>query len=189
MLEELLQSDKNIFLFLNHLGTPTWDVFWLFVTNKLSAIPLYIVLAFLFYKSFGLKRTLLVLVVIALMITATDQVANLFKYGFKRLRPCHDEEIGALVRLVKSSCGGQYGYFSAHASNSFAIALFLGQLLKEKYKNIGYLLLFWALIVAYSRIYIGVHYPLDVITGSLIGLIFSWLFIKLYIFATQKFSL
>ncbi|QXP52092.1 phosphatase PAP2 family protein [Cellulophaga sp. HaHa_2_1] len=189
MLEELLQYDKNLFLFLNHLGTTNWDAFWLFITNKLSSIPLYLVLAFLFYKSYGLKKTLILLVVVALMITATDQVANLFKYGFKRLRPCHDEEIGHLVRLVKKSCGGQYGYFSAHASNSFAIALFLGQLLKEKFKFIGYLLLFWAFLVAYSRIYIGVHFPLDVLTGGVIGFIFSWLFIKLYIFATQKISL
>jgi undecaprenyl-diphosphatase len=189
MLEELLHYDKNLFLFLNHLGTSTWDGFWLFITNKLSSIPLYLALAFLFFRSYGLKKTLLLLVVIALMITVTDQVANLFKYGFKRLRPCHDEEIGSLVRLVKNSCGGQYGYFSAHASNSFAIAIFLGHFLREKFRNIGYLLLFWAFLVAYSRVYIGVHFPLDILTGGLIGFIFSWLFIKLYIFAIQKFSL
>lgn len=189
MIEELVQYDKQLFLFLNNLGNPTWDSFWLFITNKFSSIPLYLLLAILFYKTYGLKKTLLVLVTIALLITVTDQLANFFKYGFKRLRPCHDDEVFALMRLVKKSCGGQFGYFSAHASNSFAVAFFFTRFLKKKFYYIGFLLLFWAFLVAYSRVYIGVHFPLDIITGALIGLIFSWLFAKLYIFATYRFKL
>jgi len=187
MLEEIIQYDKQLFLFLNSLGNSTWDGFWLFITNKLSWIPLYIVLLGMSYKKFGLKKTALILVTVALLITATDQLANFFKYGIQRLRPCHDLEVHNLMRLVKNRCGGKYGYFSAHASNHFAVALFFTILFRKKYKYVGFFLLFWAFLVAYSRVYIGVHFPLDILTGILIGLILSWLFAKLYIFALKKF--
>ena len=179
MLEELIQYDTDVFLYLNNLGTDTWDGFWLFVTNKVSSIPLYIVLLLLAYKQVGFKKTLLILVSVGVLIGATDQLANFFKYGVARLRPCHNPDIDGLVRLVKSSCGGKYGYFSAHAANSFAVAIFFGNLLKDKFKYIKYLLIVWAAFVAYSRIYIGVHYTLDVATGILIGTFMGFVFYKL----------
>ncbi|MBS9461543.1 phosphatase PAP2 family protein [Flagellimonas sp. 389] len=186
MLEEIIRQDKEIFLFLNGLGTQTWDGFWLFITHKLSAIPLYALLLFLTFKYFGTKRTLIVLVSVALLITATDQLANFFKYGVQRLRPCHDEDINMMVRLVKKSCGGKFGYFSAHASNAMALASFFSVLLGSRIKYLAMFLIVWAILVGYSRIYIGVHFPLDVLTGISIGAIFGWLFAKLAIFAFQK---
>ncbi|PCJ98338.1 MAG: phosphatase PAP2 family protein [Flavobacteriaceae bacterium] len=189
MWEELVQYDKELFLWLNKLGNPTWDGFWMFVTNKFSSIPIYLGLLLLSYKKLGFKKTLLLLVTIALLITVTDQLSNFFKYGVQRLRPCYNPEITDLMRLVKSSCGGKYGYFSAHAANSAAIAFFFAFLLGKQVKYIGIILVIWAFIVAYSRIYIGVHFPLDVVTGLLIGLLMSWLFVKLYIFAIQKYHL
>ncbi len=104
----------------------------------------------------------------------------MFKYGFKRLRPCHDENIVHLIRLVKERCGGLYSYFSAHASNSMAIAVFFSLLLKDNIKYLSYLLIIWALFVAYSRIYIGVHFPLDVLTGAIIGAVYAIVFHKLF---------
>ncbi|MGB5821659.1 MAG: phosphatase PAP2 family protein [Saonia sp.] len=189
MLEELIRYDKELFLFLNNLGNTYWDGFWMFITNKWSAIPLYVLLLFLSYRNLGLKRTLLLLVAVALMITVTDQLANFFKNGVQRLRPCYDSGLSGLMRLVKSSCGGRFGYFSAHAANSFATAFFFAYLFRTTYKYIGVFLILWAFFVSYSRIYIGVHFPLDVVSGILIGLILSWLFAKLYIFALQKFRL
>ncbi len=188
MLEQVIHYDKDFFIFLNNLGNPSWDTFWLFITNKWSSIPVYVVLAVLFFKNYGLKKIILLVVIIALLITVTDQLANIFKYGFQRLRPCHDTDVRDLMRLVQNSCGGKFGFFSAHASNSFGVAFFFTHLLKNSYKHIGYLLLSWAILVAYSRIYVGVHFPLDILTGALIGLLCSWLFVKLYIFAIHKIN-
>lgn len=186
MLEGLIQQDKELFLFLNGMGTTTWDGFWMFITHKLSAIPLYLLLLFLTYKHFGIKKTLLVLVFVALLITATDQLTNFFKYGVQRLRPCHDPDVNTIARLVKKSCGGKFGYFSAHASNAMALATFFSVLIGGKVRFLAPFLILWAVLVGYSRIYIGVHFPLDVLTGMGVGILFGWLFAKLAIFAFQK---
>lgn len=189
MLEELLHWDKELFLFLNHLGNSQWDWFWLFITNKWSAIPLYVFLAYATFRVFGIKQLFLVMVTIAILILATDQLANFFKYGVQRLRPCHDPEIGGLVRLVKEGCGGKFGYFSAHAGNSFAVAIFFTFLLREKYKFLSSFLIIWAVVVAYSRIYIGVHFPLDILTGALVGIFISSLFFNLFLRIRTKYQL
>jgi undecaprenyl-diphosphatase len=189
MVDVLLQWDRELFLYLNGLGTPSWDTFWQFESNKRSAIPIYVFLLLLSYIKYGLKRTVILVVSVALLITVTDQLSNFFKYGVGRLRPCHDPELVDVLRLVKSRCGGKFGYFSAHAANSFALAVFFWHTLKSELKNVRVLLLIWAGLVAYSRVYIGVHFPLDILTGALIGSLFGWLFSKLFIFALRKFSL
>lgn len=191
MLDQLIQYDKELFLLLNNMGNANWDGFWLFMTYKFNMVnlALYVTLLILSYRYYGLKRTGVLLLTVILMITTTDQLANFFKYGVQRLRPCHDTTVNSVMRLVKDSCGGKFGYFSAHAANSFAVAFFFTFLLSKKIRWIGIFLMFWALFVAYSRVYIGVHFPLDVLTGTVIGLILSWLFAKLFIFALHRFRL
>ncbi len=189
MLQDLLHLDQELFLYLNGLGSPTWDNFWQFISNKFSAIPLYLFLLILSYRKFGLKKTVVVILSVAILITVSDQLSNFFKYGTVRLRPCHDPVISPIMRLVKSYCGGQYGYFSAHAANSFALAAFFGIILKSEIKGMLLFLSLWAALVAYSRVYIGVHFPLDILTGAIIGFFLGVLFTKLFIFVLRKFSL
>ena len=189
MIETLLQYDEQLFLFLNNLGTPSWDEFWRIVTEKWTSLPLYALLLFLVFKKFGLKATLIVMICAAIMITATDQLANLFKYIlFKRPRPCRERELELLMRFVADGCG-RYGYFSAHAASSMAAAVFLGLLLKPFYKALPFLLLLWASVVAYSRIYLGVHYPLDIITGMFFGAWIGLAVYKLNVWAHGRFTL
>ena len=175
MFEALLNSDVELLIYLNNLGTEKWDGFWLVVTNKFTAIPLYLALIFLTYRKLGFKRLLWILVFVVVLIGLSDQTSNLFKYGFQRLRPCHDIGVAGLIRLVKEDCGGLYSFFSAHAANSMAVAVFFGLLLRTRWRFLYPLLLFWALLVGYSRIYLGVHYPLDVIVGFLVGAFYGWI--------------
>jgi undecaprenyl-diphosphatase len=178
MIEELLTYDTQLFLFLNNMGTESWDGFWRIVTEKWSSIPLYALLLVLIYKEFGLKATMVILVAVALMITATDQLANLFKYGIERPRPCRVEALQDNMRFVADGCG-RFGFFSAHAASSMAAAVFLGLLLRHKFYYLPFLLLLWAVITAYSRLYLGVHYPLDLIVGMCFGAGIGFLFYKL----------
>jgi len=188
MLEEILKYDTDLFLFLNNLGSEPWDGIWLFITEKYSSIPIYILMLYLVFRKLGWKGTVVVLVAAALMITASDQLANLFKYVlFQRPRPCRVEELKPIMRFVADGCG-RYGYFSAHAASSMAAAVFLGLLLKDRFKFLPFLLLFWAVIMAYSRIYLGVHYPLDIITGMFFGAMLGWIFYKLQAWAQRKFT-
>ncbi len=186
MIEELLKYDTDLFLFLNNLGSEPWDLLWVIITNKLTFIPLYAFMLFLVYKNYGLKGMFVIMVSATLMITFADQLANLFKHGFQRPRPCREEDLQGLMRFVVERCG-RYGYFSGHAVNSMATAVFLGLVLKNKYYNLIFILLFWAFIVGYSRIYVGVHYPLDVLTGFVFGGLIGFMFYKFQEFLQRRF--
>jgi undecaprenyl-diphosphatase len=188
MIEQLIEYDRELFLFLNNLGSSGWDPFWLLLTDKWSAIPLYAVLLFLIYKKYGVKGTLITMVLVALMITCTDQLANLFKHGIERLRPCGQEGVKEYTRFIAVRCGS-FGFFSGHASNSTALAVFVGLILKKFFPKLIYFLIFWALMVTYSRIYVGVHYPLDLITGMFFGTLLGLLFTYLHRFSMTKFKI
>ncbi|MBW2962588.1 phosphatase PAP2 family protein [Mesonia aestuariivivens] len=185
-MEELIQLDQELFLYLNNLGSSTWDWFWVFITHKFASIPLYAFLLYLLYKNYGLKPTLITVVLVAGLITCTDQLANVFKDYFQRPRPCKEAFISQ-GRMLLDYCGS-YGYFSAHAASSMALAFYLGNILKQWYKYALVGLVFWAAVVGYSRIYVGKHYPGDVITGMLIGALLGWLFYKLQQYLLKRFS-
>lgn len=186
MLEHIQNLDKELFLYLNNLGVKEWDWFWVFLTEKEVSIPLYIVLLILILKKIKQRGLIITLVVVGLMITFTDQFANLFKDTFERLRPCNETFI-EYGRFLAKRCG-KYGYFSGHAISSFAVATLISNILKPYYKNVYYWMFFWAILVTYSRIYIGVHYPGDIITGAIFGIIAGHLFFKLHQYFTAKFN-
>ena len=186
MIEELLKYDTDLFLFLNNLGNETWDGLWQLITNKLTFIPLYAFLLVLVYKKYGIKGMIVIIICVALMITTADQLANLFKHGIQRPRPCREETLQELMRFVVERCG-RYGYFSGHAVNSMATAVFMGLLLKKEYYYLPFILLFWAFLVGYSRIYVGVHYPLDVLTGMVFGGLLGWIYYRLQLILQRRF--
>lgn len=186
-MEQLLELDHELFLYLNNLGTPAWDYFWNTVTNKWSSIPFYVVLIYLLYRYLGLKGTLITIVLVAGMITVTDQLANVFKHNFQRPRPCGQEGVMEYGRFIAVRCG-RYGYFSAHAASSAALTVYLGAILRPYYPKILYVLIVWALMVAYSRIYVGVHYPLDIFTGMVVGSGFGYAFYRLQQFLLKKYE-
>ena len=187
MFEEILKLDSKLFLFLNNLGTTKFDAFWLSLSKIEENIVMYLFLIFLFFHIKKLRPKFLyifyLLFVIALMITITDQGANFFKDSFQRLRPCYNESISDSLRLVKENCGGKYGFFSAHASNSFSLAIFFGLLFKNRIRYMIIITIVYASLISYSRIYLGVHFPIDIIVGSSFGIfvgffIYSFVYLK-----------
>lgn len=120
----------------------------------------------------------MILLFILVLITLSDQVSvHAFKNVFERLRPCHTPDLLLVVHTVEK-CGGQFGFVSSHAANSFALAFFISGLLRKSYKWIPYLMYSWAVLTIYSRVYLGVHFPGDVLGGAILGMILGWLVLK-----------
>jgi len=174
MLERL---DQQLFLFLNSLHSPICDTVMHAISGKIIWIPLY--LAILIFMGIKYKRKFLVILLfIILAVTLADQASVLFKNIVQRLRPCHEPSLEGLIHLVNGECGGKFGFVSSHAANSFNVALLSLLFIKKRWYTISIIL--WASVVGYSRIYLGVHYPGDVICGSLLGALIGWSIYKLY---------
>ena len=147
------------------------------MTGKWFWIPFYVILLYLLYKSFPLKKLFFILIFITIGITISDQLAGIFKHGIERFRPCHTDSLIPHMRMV--ICGGNYGFYSSHSSNSFFLFSFLKILIGKKYRYLPYILFVWASIVSYSRIYLGVHFPLDIVFGAAVGFLLGGLLAEL----------
>lgn len=187
MIDSLIIKDIELLIYLNNLGTEQWDGFWVFITNKYSSIPLYLFLIYASYRYFGVKKTIAIIVSALLVITLSDQTSQFFKYHFMRIRPCSDEAIIPHIRMVLDRCSGGYSYFSAHAANSMGIAGFFSLVLRRKLPMLQLILIFWAITVAYSRIYLAVHFPADVFTGLFFGGTYAVILYSLYKKVAVKF--
>ena len=180
MLERI---DHQIFLYLNSLNTPFWDKVMYTISLTYVWIPLY--LSILIYMGFRYKRKILIILLfIIVAVTLTDQIALIIKNAVDRLRPCHEPSLSGLVHTVNGYCGGRYGFVSSHAANSFNVALLSLMFIQKRWYTFS--IVIWAAVVGYSRIYLGVHYPGDVLCGSILGALIGWIIFKLYNLADRK---
>jgi undecaprenyl-diphosphatase len=184
MVDKLLEWDRDLFIFLNSLGSPAFDGFWLFITKQINWLPVFLVIAYLTFKRLGTRHAFMVIMLMAVIITFTDQTTNFVKFHFERLRPGSNPELAHLIRAVQKR--SSFSFFSGHASNSMAAAMFLFLILRRYLKYMG-LIFIWPLVFAYSRIYLGLHYPLDIMCGYIWGAIIGLLMYQLYKWLRDKY--
>lgn len=179
-MESLTNADTDLFLWLNGLHAPWLDRVMVLLTDMWVWIPIYLLLLYLVIKNYG-KRSVWLLLALGLVILCSDQLsAHVCKPLFHRLRPCFNPDLEGLVHLPKGLAGGHYGFVSSHAANTFAVATFLTCALKGNHRWIGWMLFGWAFVSSYTRIYIGVHYPGDILAGALLGLLIGLIIWKLF---------
>lgn len=175
-METILEIDKNIFIFLNGFHLPFLDSIMLGITHRLTWIPLYVYLIYILYVNKTKKPFWLSFFTLVFAAGLSDFLTSgLMKPYFMRLRPCHEPELLSIIHQI-GACGGKYGFASSHAANTFALSFSFFFLNRNTNPKMSYMLIFWAIIVSYSRIYIGVHYPLDIAVGAMVGIFTSILF-------------
>jgi len=173
MVEFLINIDKKLFLFLNQYHSKFFDFVMWHISGRIEWVPLYLLILYYLIRQYRVK-SIYFIVTLVFLITIVDQLSVLlFKNTIQRLRPCHDPTIMHLVHIVNNHCGGMYGFISNHAANSFALATYSSFLFNKKIFKV--LIFIWALIVSYSRIYLGVHFPGDIIGGAMFGIVMAYI--------------
>jgi len=184
MVDKILSWDRDLFVFLNSLGSPAYDGFWLFITKQINWLPIFLLIAYLAFKRLGTRHAVMVVMLMAVLITFTDQTTNLVKFHFERLRPGSNPELAHLIRAVQKR--SSFSFFSGHAANSMAAAMLLFLILRRYLKYMGIIFL-WPLIFAYSRIYLGLHYPIDILCGYIWGAITGFSMYQVYKWLRDKY--
>lgn len=188
MIAYLEQVDIQLFHFLNGLRAPFWDIIMFWVSEKIFWIPFYLLLLFFIYRKFGWKMVIFILACVGLLITISDQTASgLLKPLVGRFRPCRPEAGLPFEVHIIEKCGGAYSFVSSHAANFFALATFLSGIFRQKSLSI----IFFAIagLVAYSRIYLGVHYPGDVLGGAIVGIFAGLIVISVFRWGRRRLYL
>jgi len=187
VIESLKELDTQLFLAINGSHNSFFDQVMFWASHKYVWIPLYIIFFFLAYKHYGKKIWLIALSALVLILLSDQLSVHAFKNVFLRYRPCHNLLIQSQVHM-NGDCGGTYGFISSHAANTFALAMFLYLLFKNKIKYFGIFVFVWATFIGYSRIYNGVHYPADIAIGAIVGMGLGVLVFKMYQFANSKLT-
>ncbi|MFD0862660.1 phosphatase PAP2 family protein [Sungkyunkwania multivorans] len=185
-MEKLSELDVELLVFLNGLGSESYDSFWRIATNTIYWIPVFLIVFILLLKTSSKKEILLTLSSILLLALSTGLVVFLFKENVMRLRPNNDETVSQMLRLVIRPVS--YSFISGHAANSIAVTSFVVMVFREKTKWI-YLFWLWPMLFIYSRLYFGVHYPSDIISGVVIGFLLSFAFYRFHNFLGVKFRI
>jgi undecaprenyl-diphosphatase len=183
MLAGITQIDQDLFLFLNSFNSPFWDKVMLIFTGTVTWVPFYLLLIFFMFKQYRQKAFTIVLVLI-LTIVISDQFSVLIKELVQRLRPTHNPAISQLVHNVYNK-GGDYGFFSSHASNSFALAMFTSLLFQNR--SYTTMIFLWAVLVSYTRIYLGLHYPADILAGWTWGFITGYFMYRFFRIVDKRY--
>lgn len=167
--------DTKLFLFLNSRHSAAFDPIMYWFSDILIWVPMYLLIAFFIIKNYK-RQGILILVFAGIVILLCDQTAShLIKNAVQRLRPSHEPALTGLVHLGKAGLGGLYGFVSSHAANAFGLATFLALVLDSRFRYLKYWLFVWAVMVSYSRIYNGVHYPGDVVVAAGLGILLGWI--------------
>ena len=172
-MKELLKLDEQFFLWLNGFHAPWLDPTMALITKTQFWIPLYLILIYLLLKDYKKASWVVIIGLIVVIAIADQTTASLMKPYFARLRPSHEPGLSDLVHTVNNNKGGLYGFASSHAANTFGVAMFLWLILRKNNKY-SWVLFGWACLMSYSRIYLGLHYPGDIVVGAIIGLITGW---------------
>jgi undecaprenyl-diphosphatase len=182
-IEPIKQLDQSLFFFFNGMHSPFWDVVMTLFTQTIIWGIFYLTLLYFIIRKYRMKAVVII-VMLALAILISDQFSVLIKETVKRLRPTHDPDIQHLVHNVYRK-GGLYAYFSSHATNTFAVAMFTAKLFKNSRYQV--FIFFWAALVGYTRIYLGVHFPFDVLTGAVVGVLIGHFIYKLLLVIENNF--
>ncbi len=186
MLEFLNNIDVGLFVFLNKINSPLWDQIMWWISGKKEWVPLYLFLIGLIIYKYRWKA-ILAIFCMAILITLSDQISvHWFKNVFQRFRPSHNPDLKDIIHLVNNKHGGRFGFVSSHAANTFAAATYISLLFKKKY--FSWVLFSWATVVSYSRIYLGLHYPGDILFGALLGYILGIAIFRCFNFIMRKWD-
>jgi undecaprenyl-diphosphatase len=172
MLDTLLELDRSLFLLINGWNSPFFDEIMFFVSKVWVWAPLYLTFIIYAVKRWKLE-SIWIIVAMVVCVVATDQLTNVTKDFFQRLRPSHEPLLEGMVHHVNGYVGGKFGFVSAHSSNSFGFAMLSSLIIRNRHYTL--FVFIWAALVAYSRMYLGVHYPLDIMGGMLLGILVAWL--------------
>lgn len=182
---ELIEFDQQLLLLLNGSESIYWDGFWVCITHPLTWVALYLSILILFVRSMDTPKAVLAVLMVALLILIADQGASsVFKPYFHRLRPTHEPLLQGMVQTVDGYTGGMYGFISSHAANSFALSTFVALVVRSRW--ITFVMFLYAMLTSYSRIYLGVHYPGDILCGALYGVLCALAVYAFFLYAQHR---